>query len=953
MEDFYPQGPKAVSNDLTRPNRDYRIRAWLAGFSLVLFVALYLALAGWFVFTAYTMGTEALAGGDLVVMQWLIAGAAAFLAVFMLKALFFVRKGGAPDALEVTPEQQPRLFDFLYRLADEAGAPRPKRVFLSGRVNAAVFYDLSVLNLLFPSRKNLEIGLALVNVLTLSEFKAVLAHEFGHFAQRSMAIGSWVYIAQQIAGHVIAKRDALDKFLQFLSRIDLRIAWVGWLLSLVVWSIRSLLDSMLRVVVLAQRALSRQMEFQADLVSVSLTGSDELVHALHKLQAADDAWDRALAFGSEEIGQGRLPHDLFAVQSRIIGKVAGVLGDESYGKVPRAKDIDPAEHRVFSRGFAQPPQMWSTHPGNADREGNAKRIYISAPHDDRSAWLLFEGVDKVKDEVVKQMLNDGVKAQPTDAETTFEALDKHYRHVPFESRFRSTYLGRALTRYAASPTDLYDEPGSHTDIREALQDLYPPELATDMAHLRELEEERLALQALQDKVYQATGGTIVFRGREISRRDLPVAIRDVLEEETTARERILAHDRRCRGLHLAAAERLGQGGKPYLLGLISVLHYAEHSLADLRDASGLLSNVLAVVTADGRVSARERERLVTCARELYRLLEKVFVDAQFVHLDERLCARLDLENWAAGMESFNLPLPDHRNLGDWMGVIDGWVNSITARLSSLISVTLEQLLIAEDDVAQHLRDGTQPAPWPTPSRIETKYGTLLPGSERKRQRRLGLWDRFQTADGLLPATARLLAAVVIVGGVLGFSWFAGGTDKLSIYNGLGVPVQVHLGSHRVKVAPFSATDTEVTAGDDLQITTETANGRPIEHFKADLHQYGRHFVYNVAGASPLVQWTAVYGRAQKQPPELLGDPRWLIDSADYFFTEPPRSVKASGGGATRSVLTGLGDRAPSDLLKLVRSDAERQRIIQVHAKWDTDSTPYALQWRQMGAATGQ
>ena len=27
------------------------------------------------------------------------------------------------------------------------------------RVNAAVFYDLSLLNLLFPSRKNLEIGL--------------------------------------------------------------------------------------------------------------------------------------------------------------------------------------------------------------------------------------------------------------------------------------------------------------------------------------------------------------------------------------------------------------------------------------------------------------------------------------------------------------------------------------------------------------------------------------------------------------------------------------------------------------------------------------------------------------------------------------------------------------------------------------------------------------------------
>ena len=85
------------------------------------------------------------------------------------------------------------------------------------QVNTGVFYDLSIANLLIPSRKNLEIGLGLVNVLTLGELKAVVAHEFGHFAQRTMAVGRWVYIAQQIAGHIVARRDALDTFLARLS----------------------------------------------------------------------------------------------------------------------------------------------------------------------------------------------------------------------------------------------------------------------------------------------------------------------------------------------------------------------------------------------------------------------------------------------------------------------------------------------------------------------------------------------------------------------------------------------------------------------------------------------------------------------------------------------------------------------------------------------------------------
>ena len=68
-----------------------------------------------------------------------------------------------------------------------------------------MFYDLSLINFFFPTRKNLEIGLGLTNVLTISEFKAVLAHEFGHFAQKSMAVGRWVYTAQQVANQLMAR----------------------------------------------------------------------------------------------------------------------------------------------------------------------------------------------------------------------------------------------------------------------------------------------------------------------------------------------------------------------------------------------------------------------------------------------------------------------------------------------------------------------------------------------------------------------------------------------------------------------------------------------------------------------------------------------------------------------------------------------------------------------------
>src|SRR5262245_10970486 len=244
MDQAYPTGPAAVPENLTQPTSSYRTHAWLAMGGLLLFVISYFALAGWFSWTAWRLIGGAFRGGAHDSLGGvLIGGACAFLAIFMWKALFFVRHRYEIDDIEIKASEQPRLFAFLNRLADEAKAPRPHRVFLSPRVNAAVSYDLSILNLFIPSKKNLEIGLGLVNAVTLGEMKAVLAHEFGHFAQRSMAVGRWVYIAQQIAGGIIARRDALDSFLQGLSRDDIRIAWVGWLLSLIVWSIRSVMET--------------------------------------------------------------------------------------------------------------------------------------------------------------------------------------------------------------------------------------------------------------------------------------------------------------------------------------------------------------------------------------------------------------------------------------------------------------------------------------------------------------------------------------------------------------------------------------------------------------------------------------------------------------------------------------------------------------------------------------
>ncbi|WP_285961642.1 M48 family metallopeptidase [Pseudomonas tohonis] len=761
MDSIYPPGPASVPANLSQPSASYRRQAMLAMAGLGAFILLYFSIAACFAWSSYRLINLALVDAKHAWICWLVGLCAGFLALFMIKALFFFKKGSDVPGLEIDAQQEPRLFEFLHRLADQAGAPRPHRVFLGDNVNAAVFYDLSLLNLLFPSKKNLIIGLGLVNVLTLSEFKAVLAHEFGHFGQKSMAVGRWVYVAQQIAAHIVAKRDALDKFLRMLSRTDIRVAWIGMALTLVVWSIRSLLETAFNLVLMAQRALSREMEFQADLVAVSLTGSDALVHALQKLQAADDAWDRALGFGYGELHEGRRVSDLFAVQSRVLEHMRQVLNDPGYGDVPQLPEKAREAHRVFQSEFAQPPKMWATHPQNHEREDNAKRLYVPAELDPRSAWCVFADAQAVREAMTRRLLQQEEDKEPVAQEDALQALDRQFALETLNSRYRGAYLGRSVVRHAANVAALYAP--DLDDALGQLEQLYPESLHGQLEQLRALEREKALLEALRAGIYKAPGGVIRHRDRTLQPRELPAAIEAMRQECEAAQREIIDHDRRCRSAHRAAASRLQAGWDAYLESTLAVLHYADHCGASVRDAQGLLANVVAVVTADGKVSNRELKRVIKAGAELHRVLGGVYRQAGDVALNPELLGDLGIQSWAEALGHFQLPAPDKQNIGEWMNVIDGWTNALANALGQLRQAALIRLLQGEARVAEMLRSGEPAEAAPEASRVPPPFETLLPGSERQLQTRLGLWDRFQTADGFFPALARLVVAVSIVG----------------------------------------------------------------------------------------------------------------------------------------------------------------------------------------------
>jgi len=732
---------------------------------LTFFMAVYIALMAGFGLITYK-GAMSISAGQGDLWQGVITISALLLTIFMVKSLFAVRKAGDPGGIEVSPEDEPALFEFLHTLADEVGAPRPHRVFITPEVNAAVFYDLSLINLFFPSKKNLIIGLGLVNILNLGELKAVLAHEFGHFAQGSMMVGRWVYIAQQIIAHMVATRDWLDSIVRFISRIDLRVAWLGWVLALILWSIRSLIDTLFSIVIMAERALSREMEFNADLVAVSVTGSDALINALHKLQAADHAWQTALEVASNEASDGKIIEDLFKAQKVTIEEMQRVLNDKLYGDIPvRPDDSDANSYRVFTEETARPPQMWATHPANRDREDNAKATYIVADIDQRNAWDLFSDSAQLRQRISKNFYNTE-KSGELEAISPTEAVIKRFDKAAYSPEYRGTYLNRSAVRNFSSVDEMLSCGELLSSAGDSIASLYPKSIVADLDAARNLDIERETLQALERGDLKPSGGVIRHRGEELKSSDIPNAVQEIVDERKIVADRLKNHDASCRRAHLHLAEEMGQGWTEYLTGLIQLLHCSEHMSARLDDEQALFINTWSVITADGQIGYFEKRRMIKVCENLNAIMVDISASAVKLQLPQTVIDTMGIDDWAKQCPQFELAAVNKKNWVEWCQAASTLMGNLSHALNALESITLDEMIQTEAMLRKHLADNTTPEAAPTAGSCPTQYPLLIPGNENVLQRKLDLWNRFQLAHGIFPTLTRLLISLGIVGGTI-------------------------------------------------------------------------------------------------------------------------------------------------------------------------------------------
>jgi Zn-dependent protease with chaperone function len=755
----YPPTPVAVPVDLTTPSREYRFRVLIVLLCLLVFVAVYLCLTVGSAYACYTCFaslrddsppsyystpsyqqpanprypsqrssyTPPRQRSEKPVF-WLIIGgiACGLLFLFMVKGLFKQARRDPGVRVEVTEREQPVLFAFIRQVCKDTGAPFPHRVFLVPDVNASVSFHESILNLVFPSRKNLIIGLGLVNRLNLTEFKAVLAHEFGHFSQNSMKLGSYVYTANRVIGDVVYGRDWLDDALGAASRTDIRIAVFAWAFMAVLWVMREALKLLFRGINFAHVSLSRQMEYNADLVAVSVTGSDALIFALARLDFASESLGQAWTDLTAAADHHRFTRDLYYHQTKAAEYLKAKRNDPKLGEVPPLPDDPTQTAQVFKPEDTSVPTMWATHPSNFDRESNAKQRYVRGPVDERSAWELFAHQPEVKGAVTLAVYTMARKDKPStleDPEAIQAFIDAEHAETTYDPRYQGLYENRYI-----KPGELLElcmracwrEFDDREKLAAAHAAIYGPGLKERMDAHKTRQEEVEKLAKLTHGAVELRGSDFEFRGWRYRLADAPRLLKEVEEELDRDFKWMHSLDREVFRVHYAMAAQLGDAERTELEEWyrFHLAVEALHSVLAVRSRN--VQATLSALSGRREVSQGEFQAALQTLRETQYLLQEQLGVAKGLKLPP-------LRNMTAGepLGPFLLSEPLVPNLSAGTQTLDGaWIGRLLTQMGEVIDKTarilfksLGGLLALQERLAER---------WATPATPPTPADSAVP-----------------------------------------------------------------------------------------------------------------------------------------------------------------------------------------------------------------------------------
>lgn len=534
-----PTTPATKAGPVPQVSAEFRKEAIRSLFAIIAFIIAYILMfifALGLVAVCFYLGYLILsisAGWLTLLLSLGIVGCGIMVFIFLIKFLFARSIADESDCIQVKEQEQPQLFNSIRILAKQVGTPMPKKVFLCPDVNASVSYNSSFWSMFLPVRKNLRIGLGLVNSLNVSELEAVIAHEFGHFSQRSMKLGSWVYQVNKIIFDMLYNNESYGSSLTKWGEASGIFQLFVWITVRIIKGIQWVLQQMYKLVNKSYKRLSRQMEFHADLVAASVRGSNNSIHALLRSDIGGTAFNETIEACNKAWEQKAVTKDFFSAHSLMVKQVGARYQMSMQDDLPVI--IDQQENNLCRINYKD---QWSSHPTFEERKENLEAYGHEVQVDTRSAWELFCNKDEVRKQLTALVYRDIPKEEVATAldQEQFELLlKKDLKKDALPEFFKGFFDHRQIEMFDV------DEVMNENDSPVTLEDVFNEEVINIPKRLRYLEHDIYLVQDIIDGNIDTA--TFDFDGQKYKRKDAPQVLAQLQEEVNVLAGQLKAADK--------------------------------------------------------------------------------------------------------------------------------------------------------------------------------------------------------------------------------------------------------------------------------------------------------------------------------------------------------------------------------------------------------------------------
>jgi len=495
----YPAGPINPDPDIIKPTSEFIKQVYRSVGAILLFIVTYILLlivvlglaAGACVLGVALIKT--VSSGMVIIFGAGIIAAGLMLVYFVIKFMFKRSKMSYQGMVQISHDEQPELFEFINRVAKDTGAPKPKKIFISLPVNASVFYTSSFWSMFFPVGKNLNIGLGLVDAVNVSEFKAVMAHEFGHFSQRSMKFGSYVYNFNKVVYSMLYDNDGYINALNRMASVHGIFYLFAKLNYWIVIGIQKVLRGVYIIVNKTYLKLSREMEFHADAMAAFASGSNNAISSFRRITIASACYDNLLDYWNYKFEDNKRALNFFRQHQEVIKLYAkdNNLAVDTYG-LP----VLEGDAAVLKSSDLVIEEQWSSHPSNEDRERRLAQTGIMADVVSHSAWLLFRDREALQQRLTDTLYENTVQKPGiaiVDVAEFVEEFTKDIADNSYNPEYKGYYNNRNIIQFDLD-TIITDGKGAGN---QTFAEIFSIENTSIPKTISRLEHDRLLLDSIK------------------------------------------------------------------------------------------------------------------------------------------------------------------------------------------------------------------------------------------------------------------------------------------------------------------------------------------------------------------------------------------------------------------------------------------------------------------------